>query len=102
MALQPGALADPAIAEVLHRLVSDNVKYKLAPAATAEDLLSTSVVLGLMGAMLPEPIRGAYLVSLRKGLKEKLQSGFAFVCFPLGGTWPCSVCQRGKSDRPGW
>lgn len=77
IALQPGALADPAIAEVLHRLVADNVKYKLAPAATAEDLLETSVVLGLMGAMLPDPIRGAYLISLRKGLNDKLQTGFA-------------------------
>jgi hypothetical protein len=77
IALQPGALSDPDIVSVLHPLVADNVKYKLAPATTAGELLETSVVLGFMGAMLPDPIRGAYLVSLRKGLEDKLRSGFA-------------------------
>jgi hypothetical protein len=75
IALQPGALSDPDIVSVLHPLVADNVKYKLAPANTAGELLETSVVLGFMGAMLPDPIRGAYLVSLRKGLEDKLRSG---------------------------
>jgi len=76
VALQPAARADPAIMQVLQRLVEDNVKYKLAPARNAEDLLETSVILGFMGAMLPDPIRGAYLISLRKGLGDKLQVGF--------------------------
>ncbi len=76
IALQPGALSDPDIVNVLHPLVADNVKYKLAPATTASELLETSVVLGFMGAMLPDPIRGAYLMSLRKGLEDKLRSGF--------------------------
>lgn len=76
VALQPGALADPAVTQVLQRLVEDNVKYKLAPAATAEELLGTTVVLGLMGTMLPDPIRGAYLGSLRTGLDQKLRDGF--------------------------
>jgi hypothetical protein len=76
IALQARALADPDVVEVLHRLVADNVKYKLAPATNAEDLLMTSLVVGVMGAMLPEPVRSAYLLSLRKGLDEKLRSGF--------------------------
>ena len=76
IALQPGALSDPAIARVLQRLVEDNVKYKLAPAATAEELLETTVVLGLMGTMLPDPLRSAYLGSLRTGLDQKLRDSF--------------------------
>jgi hypothetical protein len=76
IAVLPQAHTDPEIAKALHRLVTDNVKYKLAPAATAGDLLSTTLMMGIMGIAFPEPTRSAYFVSLQQELKTKLKTSF--------------------------
>ncbi|HQB42552.1 MAG TPA: hypothetical protein PLV85_03065, partial [Polyangiaceae bacterium] len=75
-ALLSAALSDPEIVNALHPLLADNIKYELTTATTSSELLETTVVLAVMGAMLPDPFRAASLGFLQRELDNKLHSGF--------------------------